>query len=54
LLTGYGFELKRSGSSHFLYRRGKRSITVVRYGSQVHPDAVREMIAFIDELEDGE
>lgn len=56
LLRGYEFELRRVRGSHHAYRHpvSKRTITVVRHGSAVHSDAVREVLSAIDELGDGE
>jgi hypothetical protein len=52
LLTDYGFAVRqpRGGSSHFIYRRGKRIITIACHEPFVHPKAVKEVLEAIDEI----
>jgi len=54
ILTWYGFERRQSGkgSSHYVYKLGHHTVTIVYYTSLVHADAVREVLRIIDELEE--
>ncbi len=51
LLRLIGYELRRVNGSHQLYgKKGYAPINVRRHGSQVHPDAVREIVRAADEI----
>lgn len=53
VLEWHGFQLRRSRGSHHLFKRGRRQITVVYRRPHVHPAAVKEALALIDEIEEG-
>lgn len=52
LLEAYGFELRRTEGSHYIYKRpGSRPVPVPFHGSSVDPHVVRTVLAAIDDLE---
>ncbi len=52
VLARYGFERRqpRSGSSHYIYRRGTHVISIARHKPYVHSLAVREVLRLLDEV----
>lgn len=52
LLTSYGFVARQpgGGSSHYVYRRDGRIITIARHKPFIHSKAVKEVLDAISEI----
>ncbi len=50
LLGYYGFEKRRSGSNHCVYRYREQVLIVSFHRDYIHPKSVKEILAILDEL----
>lgn len=52
LLHYYEFEFRKSGKNHDVYKRGALQVHVNTHRSRLHPKAVKEILAVLEQFMD--